>query len=676
MGKWIKRLAMVLTAAVLAGAVYGGLRQAGAYAPENPMDEPAEQYSLIRASEDLEAGSGAGDFYFDISSEFEQEAQDEENPEPEQTEPDPGARQTETGETEGQMLSGGTVLTGGEETGEQEKTQNVIQTAEPPEQENPTESPQRDYDGYFTTSIREGEVLSSRSYSFTIQQKDHGLTVEDTQVAVNGTGVEPFQGQVYLEEGENTITITVTYTDEEEGRTFQVSRSYHVEVVLGEIALNVRGLSDGAEVSSSSFNFDASASYEGEEIPLLVTLNGNTVQRKYSGYQCRLEEGENEIRLKAEAEDGTVKEAVYHIVYIRPESSYEIVTDLADQEVNAAEFAFHVAVTRQGVPTQNFSVRLNGAEIFGTDGAYACSLLEGDNLIEILAGSLEERVTEQYVVNYVVVVPGDGDADLSGQQPRINYSGIGDGMEIRDTVWNIELASRDYKGERIQADGISVTCNGETAVLIWDDSVKTSYRLHLTSGINEIIFTVTDSYGNIASETIHVTCTAAEDGAVIGTVTISLEATTIGLGSLIPPTQVEIRQGESLAYVLDRFLKAHGFDYTCTGTLESGFYLASVIKEGIISSPSVPEDLARVLEENNIPYSLTDYGSPDELGEFDFGEKSGWMYSIDGNYPNYGFSDAYLTDGNEVRIRYTLALGRDIGGGGAAGDENSNLGEW
>ena len=120
MGKWIKRLAMVLTAAVLAGAVYGGLRQAGAYAPENPMDEPAEQYSLIRASEDLEAGSGAGDFYFDISSEFEQEAQDEENPEPEQTEPDPGARQTETGETEGQMLSGGTVLTGGEETGEQE----------------------------------------------------------------------------------------------------------------------------------------------------------------------------------------------------------------------------------------------------------------------------------------------------------------------------------------------------------------------------------------------------------------------------------------------------------------------------------------------------------------------------------------------------------------------------
>ena len=97
MGKWIKRLAMVLTAAVLAGAVYGGLRQAGAYAPENPMDEPAEQYSLIRASEDLEAGSGAGDFYFDISSEFEQEAQDEENPEPEQTEriPAPGRQRRE-----------------------------------------------------------------------------------------------------------------------------------------------------------------------------------------------------------------------------------------------------------------------------------------------------------------------------------------------------------------------------------------------------------------------------------------------------------------------------------------------------------------------------------------------------------------------------------------------------
>lgn len=45
------------------------------------------------------------------------------------------------------------------------------------------------------------------------------------------------------------------------------------------------------------------------------------------------------------------------------------------------------------------------------------------------------------------------------------------------------------------------------------------------------------------------------------------------------------------------------------------------------------------------------------------------MYSVDGDFPNYGFADCYLQDGQEVRVQFTLDLGQDIGGGMALGGQ-------
>lgn len=55
------------------------------------------------------------------------------------------------------------------------------------------------------------------------------------------------------------------------------------------------------------------------------------------------------------------------------------------------------------------------------------------------------------------------------------------------------------------------------------------------------------------------------------------------------------------------------------------------------------------------------------LGEFDEGNESGWMYSVNGNYPEYS-SDSYeLSDGDYVKWLYTRELGEDISGGVSAG---------
>ena len=50
------------------------------------------------------------------------------------------------------------------------------------------------------------------------------------------------------------------------------------------------------------------------------------------------------------------------------------------------------------------------------------------------------------------------------------------------------------------------------------------------------------------------------------------------------------------------------------------------------------------------------------LYEFDGGPASGWMYSVNGVFPNYGCADYKLENGDVIAWRYTCNLGGDIGG--------------
>jgi len=53
--------------------------------------------------------------------------------------------------------------------------------------------------------------------------------------------------------------------------------------------------------------------------------------------------------------------------------------------------------------------------------------------------------------------------------------------------------------------------------------------------------------------------------------------------------------------------------------------------------------------------------------EFDCGERSGWMYRVNGAFPNYGCSKYSLKAGDVVEWIYTCDLGKDIGGEDASG---------
>lgn len=90
---------------------------------------------------------------------------------------------------------------------------------------------------------------------------------------------------------------------------------------------------------------------------------------------------------------------------------------------------------------------------------------------------------------------------------------------------------------------------------------------------------------------------------------------------------------------------------------------------------SVFDVLQRVCQENKIHmesnwtplYNSAYIEGIHNLYEFDVGPLSGWMYAVNGWFPNYGCSRYQLKDGDKVEWRYTCDLGYDIGGQDAVG---------
>ena len=129
--------------------------------------------------------------------------------------------------------------------------------------------------------------------------------------------------------------------------------------------------------------------------------------------------------------------------------------------------------------------------------------------------------------------------------------------------------------------------------------------------------------------------------------------------------------------------------YTCTFSIECSTILNNlkdldpdkrelVPSNGVILAPtkvtfyegeSVFDVLQRVCKENGIHmesswtpvYNSAYIEGIHNLYEFDCGELSGWMYRVNGWYPNYGCSRYQLVDGEVVEWRYTCDLGNDVG---------------
>lgn len=134
-------------------------------------------------------------------------------------------------------------------------------------------------------------------------------------------------------------------------------------------------------------------------------------------------------------------------------------------------------------------------------------------------------------------------------------------------------------------------------------------------------------------------------------VTLSIDKETINKGYVLGPTKVEIQPGDNVWEVSKREMDKQGISYDFKWyDMYGSVYVQSIAGDG----------------------------------EFDHGSGSGWMYNVNGNYPNYGASKYVLSDGDVIQWRYTTNLGADLGedlskweppaGGGTGGGAGGGAG--
>ena len=105
-------------------------------------------------------------------------------------------------------------------------------------------------------------------------------------------------------------------------------------------------------------------------------------------------------------------------------------------------------------------------------------------------------------------------------------------------------------------------------------------------------------------------------------------------GIIFPSRNITFKEGESVFDILSREMKNAGVLMESTFTPGYG----SAYIEGI-----------------------------GNLYEFDCGELSGWMYKVNGQFPNYGCSSSFPEDKAIIEWVYTCNMGEDVGNAGFSG---------
>lgn len=543
---------------------------------------------------------------------------------------------------------------------------------------------------YFTTSIIDGETTAEETYTFTIthqpQREPIGLAVtvngRELRYAAQTTSV-----MVHLAAGANTIVVSADYR--EDGGTVRATRSYTVYYAQpGELIIVAKRTSDGRQlgelgtVSEGALTFTAYAERDGSTYPVQsVELNGRTLAGSGGSYTADLNSGENRIRVKASYQSSTA-DVTYTITYNA--RAFQISTTISDTVIDDSTAQSSASFEKVTVDSQQYKFRLNlfrstGREAIDrvrvSDSTGTFSLTQdSDDRYTVQMGREDRQLYIDYrdstgrskTYKYLLHFQRGAEDTPEDRQPTIiaqveadgTVIGLTNGLTMKTPDLIVLVDGRSCNGQQLYANNYTVSVNGTVvSAPISQSGYQFGYAAYLSNvGANTITITATDGDGYAATRSWTV---YYENGDI--TVTVSVEATTVGLGYLVPPTEVTVPGGTDAWSIVEKVLTENGY-----GISGSGSYLSAIQRSGICNGWSIdPELMGRIIEDNMDelgagmdprPYSM------DSLGEFDFYRYSGWMYSYNGSYPGYGFNVCKPQDGSVIRVRYTLAMGKDIGG--------------
>lgn len=386
-----------------------------------------------------------------------------------------------------------------------------------------------------------------------------------------------------------------------------------------------------------------------------------------------LESGENTIAITVTYEDKDGKKfdiTKSYTIYFN--ADIDIVTTIKDGEtVSDPVYSFESYMVQQD-KKQEVTVLLNGKKLTSSSFKYQATLKEGENIISLSAGSGSSSVTDEYLVHY--------EEDASYEPPTIKIKGVQDNQVLEKQEVSFTVSATDYKRKAIPyaSNQVIVSVNQDDVEPDWSDDTTAHFKLSLEEGDNDIEVSVSD--GKDQTNEQLVVRTKEKD---LGTAVFSVEAGTVGMGTVIPPTEMVVKKNNSASQYVMTLLKENGYSVTATGNVDSNFYLSYIHADNGDfwngGQPHIPTSLKRILMDRNLlpdteeirqddyeeVYAEANY---DSIGEKDFTSQSGWMFSVNGQYLGVGMSDYEVKPGDTIRVRYTLMLGADINGGGKVGD--------
>lgn len=552
---------------------------------------------------------------------------------------------------------------------------------------------------YFTTSIIDGETTAEETYPFTIthqpQREPIGLAVtvngRELRYAAQTTSVT-----VHLAAGANTIVVSADYR--EDGGTVRATRSYTVCYAQpGELIIVAKRTSDGRQlgelgtVSEGALTFTACAERDGSTYPVQsVELNGRTLAGSGGSYTADLNSGENRIRVKASYQSSTA-DVTYTIIYNA--NAFRIKTSISDTVIDDNTAQSSASFEKVTVDSERYRfelklIRSTGKEAITnvrvSDSTGTLSLTQDSTgLYTVQMGREDRQLYIDYkdstgrskTYKYQLHFQRGAEDTPEDRQPTIiaqveadgTVIGLTNGLTMKTPDLIVLVDGRSCNGQQLYANNYTVSVNGTVVPApISQSGYQFGYTAYLSNeGANTITITATDADGYSATRSWTV---YYENGDI--TVTVSVEATTVGLGYLVAPTEVTVPGGTDAWTVVQQVLTENG--YTVSG---SGSYLSAIQRSGICSGFFIDSELMELIMADGMdedgagldpqPFSM------DSLGEFDFYRWSGWMYSYNGSYPGYGMNVCKPQDGSVIRVRYTLAMGKDIGGYSSA---NGNYG--
>lgn len=358
-----------------------------------------------------------------------------------------------------------------------------------------------------------------------------------------------------------------------------------------------------------------------------------------------------------------------------------IVTDLSNRvitfdELSEDNLGFYAYIANGEpdmylrVKIRNSQTSLNGTYLSAEGRNYQTKLArQENNYITIYLKQGEKTVSEvTYVIRYVAKSASAEDPSV-GDHPPIVTTNLDD-FEGTMTNRNFTflVTARTHDEQVIYSSSIIVTMDGVTLKnptgsnvfeyeLTFPDPVDGDFEDHT------ITVLVWDNNGNSAYREFTVTYGFKDSGSVVGTAYIYVDATTVGLDtySMGGGYAYEIKQDEPASYAVIAALEYMGYEVEYARTLDEGLYIRRLSRGGMCDYAQVPDNLWQKVLDDGI--ALTGQRYADSLGEHDYTQGSGWMYALNGTlYAGKGLSEYYLSDGDTVYLRFTLAYGKDIGG--------------